>query len=72
MSTKQQPSELPPTRLEERTRPQEEPKSCQKEEAVEGVWEKLPEVLRKQVALQLAKVLHQVISQPVKREVGDE
>lgn len=67
MSTKQQ-----PTKLAEIAQGHEVAKSSQKEESLEGVWKKLPDVLRKQLALQLAELLHQVVSQSIEREVHNE
>ena len=37
-----------------------------------GVWEKRPDVLRRQLALQVAQLLHKVASQPVTKEMRNE
>lgn len=41
-------------------------------EAVVGVWEKLPAVLRQQLTLQVADLLHKVASHPVTKGMDNE
>ena len=67
MSTKQHPSQRMPTVGSKAAskRPQQEGTNAE-------VWEKLPDVLRKQLTLQVAQLLHKVASQPVEKGMRNE